>query len=469
MAHGSTHTLDEKTQLRAGPLWIIAVLIGIAGLGISFVSAKGSDGGVQRFYFAYLFGVSMFTAISCSATIFVVIQHLVRSGWVTNIRRILETLATQIVLMAVLFLPVIFVTFNAGDKPAIYSWAIAHPVVHEEHEGPQPASHGGEDKGHVASEANHGEGHASVVPPQGEPYPNHQVRPGVEREYDHLIAKKAGWLNPGFWSFRVLAYLAIISLIALYYRSMSIKQDATGDIDISNKLQHRAPPLLIMLALSVTFLAFDVFMSLDPHWFSTMFGVYFFASGSQMMWSTVALFVLGLQARGYLLQSVTKEHQQDIGKWMFCFVVFFAYIAFSQYMLQWYANLPEETFWFDKRGYSTAHPNGYSPLVITLLIGRFCVPFLGLVSRHVKRIKIGLGFWAVWLLLMGAVDMYLLVIPESKFAFTFSDTPHGLPEIGALIGVAGLFFGNTLRMLSSAAVRPVGDPRVAESLGFTNI
>ena len=455
MAHANVDLSNELTQMRPGgrTLGMGLMAAGVALVLIALAAALASAGGGQRFWFAYLFGLAAVTAVSCASIIFTLINYLVRAGWITNVRRILETMAVQIVLVSVLALPIVGLTLVRHGT--LYSWAKPSdtPIYREaEHEDAKPE----QKAAHVTEAVEH--------TPAVIAYPNEQVAPGVQRPFSGLIAEKAGfWLNPWFWAFRVLVYFASLSAIAYSYWSGSVKQDATGDLDISDRQFTWSGPLLIVAGFFTTFIAFDVFMSLDPEWFSTMYGVYFFASGTQAMWAIVALFVLTLQSRGYLRQSVTQEHRHDIGKFLWAFIFFFAYIAFDQYMLQWYANLPEETFFYDKRGYSTAHPTGYSPLVIALVLGRWLIPFAGLLSRHVKRNKFGLGFWAAWLLAFFFVDMYLLVEPEYSFKPLF-----GIPEICAFLGIIGLWLGNVIRLLGSHALRPVRDPRVHESLALQN-
>ncbi len=485
-SHSHAHSLEhDVTRLKPANkgLAIVLMIAGVVGVGGAYLTAGHEHG---RFYHALLFGIAGYLAISCSALLFTVINHLVRAGWITNVRRVLETLAFQIPLLALLLIPIIF-TVAKKDK-VVYSWAVPSdtPIVHHgaaHHDEAAPADE------HAAApkkedDHHHGAAEGKIDPSVREPgfipgdrsgeplvaYPNEQVQPGVNRAFDEIIAEKNHtWLSPMFWVVRIIAYLAYLSIVGWWYYSRSIKQDATNDPSISTGLLTYAGPILGFAALAVTFIAFDVFMSLDPHWFSTMFGVYYFASGTQAMWAVMCLSFIILTSRGYLKESINQEHFHDMGKFMWAFVVFFAYIGFSQYMLQWYANLPEETFWFDKRGYSTSHPNGYSPLVLCLLIGRFCIPFLGLVSRHVKRNKFGLGFWSVWLLVCFFIDMYLLVMPEFYWAHTTHDLVFGGPEILCLLGVGALWLGNIIRMLASHALRPINDPRTHESLAIQNI
>ena len=515
MAHVHVDTSNELTRLRpAGKSLGLALMIaGLVAVVLALVSSYGTETGVQRFWFAYLFGLAGITCVSGAALIFTLLNHLVRAGWITNVRRILETFALQTALVLVLALPVVLNVL--ARHGTIYSWAKPTDTPIVEHEEGGEAEHNDTDAASAGLAKPEGEGEHHSTPatspahaptaPEGhdaqkagvdtvagvgsanhdsavaqsehnEPgvkegsriaddyFTNHQVIPGVKREYDENIARKAHvWLNPFFWSFRILAYFAVLAGIAYFYYSNSVRQDDTGDIDISAKLSYLAGPLTVVSGVIFSFVAFDVFMSLDPHWFSTMYGIYFFASGTQAMWALIALFVLVMQKRGYLTVSISREHRHDIGKFLWAFIFFFGYVAFSPYMLQWYANLPEETFWFDKRGYSQAHPNAYTPLVIALVAGRFVIPFLGLVSRHVKRNRFGLGFWAVWLLAFWVLDMYLLVIPESTVT-----RPIGFPEILAFGGIFALWLGNVIRTLANHALRPLRDPRIHESLALQN-
>ena len=469
-SHAEINNLDDEvTRMRPGGrmLGVVCMVAGIVAIIGAYISVAGHT---QRFWFDYLFGFAAVTAVSCMALIFVLIAHLVRVGWSVNVRRIMETFAVQMPMLFILVLPIVILVMLPGGKDAagnptpgpgamLFSWdkPIDTPFGHEPSESITEAA----DRGNILPP-----GTPAALRQNGElaKYTNDQIQPGADRPWDENIKAKAEfWMKPIVWSVRVLAMYGILAGIAWYFWKQSVAQDLTGDIDISDKLSSLAAPLLLTAALIETFIAFDLFLSLDPHWFSTMFGVYYFASGTQAMWCLTALFMLVLQWRGYLTISLGVEHRHDIGKWMWAFIFFFAYIGFDQYMLQWYANMPGETFWYDKRGYSTLHPNGYSPLVLFLVFGRFCIPFLGLVSRHVKRNRFGLGFWASWLLVGFVVDMYLDVMPE------YSYTPmHGLPEILGFGGMALLWFGNVIRVLGSHALRPMRDPRVHESLAVTS-
>ncbi|MEM6749975.1 MAG: hypothetical protein AAF612_05840, partial [Planctomycetota bacterium] len=166
-------------------------------------------------------------------------------------------------------------------------------------------------------------------------------------------AGKRPWLNAGFWTLRILAYLGILTAIGVYYHRKSVAQDTDGDAKHTLAREAKAPWVTLLFALSLTYLAFDLLMSVDPGWYSTIFGVYYFA-GSFLAAVCVMVLTLMLLQKAGLMRIVSVEHYHDLGKLMFAFVFFWGYIAFSQYMLIWYASLPETTYWFEMRGVSLA-------------------------------------------------------------------------------------------------------------------
>jgi hypothetical protein len=216
---------------------------------------------------------------------------------------------------------------------------------------------------------------------------------------------------------------------------------------------------LILFAFTVTFFAFDYLMSLTPHWYSTIFGVYFFAGCVLGFFALVTVIAFLVQRAGALRRTITTEHYHDMGKLVFAFTVFWAYIGFSQYMLMWYANLPEETSW-----YAARQAGSWTAMSLMLLFGHFLVPFLALMSRSVKRRKPLMVAGAAWMLVMQWVDVYWMVMP-GKSAGTVPLSPM---DLAVFLGVGGLFFAAAVRRLSAHALLPVKDPRLSESLGYEN-
>ena len=263
-------------------------------------------------------------------------------------------------------------------------------------------------------------------------------------------------------------HFAVWSLIGVWYWKQSIRQDETGDIEITRRLQFRAPVCLILFGLTLTFMAWDWIMSLDPVWYSTIFGVYYFAGSALAMFSSVILTVRFLQSRGLMVKSVTTEHFHDLGKFLFGFTFFWGYIAFSQFMLQWYGNIPDETGWFMRHGASTSSANDFRAVLIVLLFGHFLLPFAGLLSRHVKRDKAGLSFWAIWMLVFCWFDIFWLIAPQLDNG-NLHLGPLDLAEyLAVTLGIGGVFVAFVVRRASHDPVRPMRDPRLADSLAFEN-
>ncbi|MEI9947650.1 MAG: hypothetical protein WDO74_01360 [Pseudomonadota bacterium] len=225
-------------------------------------------------------------------------------------------------------------------------------------------------------------------------------------------------------------------------------------------MRRLAGPAMIGFALTITFCAIDLIMSLDPKWFSTMFGVYYFASCVLAVNSSLALTLMWLQGKGRLTSSVTVHHFHDLGKMVFAFTVFWAYVGFSQFMLLWYANIPEETLWFKIR-----FANSWGTLSWVLLFGHFVIPFFGLLSRWVKRNRKALAFWCVWQLVMIYLDMYWLVMPT----LGVDEVPFQLIDITCWIGVLALFVAGLAYRAKGLDLLAKNDPRLPKSLAFENI
>jgi hypothetical protein len=277
---------------------------------------------------------------------------------------------------------------------------------------------------------------------------------------DPGLSGKAAYLNPTFFVIRVVIYFAVWVGLARFFFRTSLKQDETGDVGLTLRMQWVSGPAMLLFAVTITFAAFDLLMSLDPHWYSTIFGVYYFAGGVVGFFALLAVAAASVQALGRLPRSITTEHYHDLGKLVFAFVVFWAYIAFSQYLLIWYGDIPEETHWYLKR-----QTGDWTAVSLLLLFGHFVVPFLVLISRKTKRWKGALGLVAIWVLLIHWVDIYWLVIPE----MSPGRAPLGLPELGCFVGLGGLFLAAAALRLRDHALIPEGDPRVAESLTFENV
>ncbi len=364
-------------------------------LGIVILAAsmvKSAD----RAWHAYVTGYFYFVSLALGGLFFTSIQHITKAGWSVNVRRIAESFTA--------FLP--FVALGAVGVflggPKLYEWFHTDAVA-----------------------------------------------------ADALLAHKAGYLNKGFFAVRLVLFVSLWLWFAKVLVGRSLVQDKSKDPMLTVKSVGTSIAFILVFAFSYSFFAVDTLMALEPRWFSTIFGVYCFAGLFQSTMATMILVILYLKKQGKLAGYVNENHLHDLGKLMFGFTVFWAYIAFSQYMLIWYANLPEETFFYIPR----LEP-GWVWVSISLVLFKFIVPFLALLPRWAKRTPGHLGAVSVLILVMQYVDLYWLVYPN----FNAKKAVFGLPEIGGFALFFGLFLFSVTRFLSRNELVPVGDPRIEESL-----
>jgi len=438
--HGSP---DERLVLgqAARPLYLAGIVAAVAGLLPGFVF------GSRSFYFAYLSALAFFLSLSLGGLFFVLVHHLTRAGWGVVVRRQAEDIASLVPVLGILCVPVLISV--AVQRGQLYRWAL--PVSSASPQTLAAAAHGEPDE--LAEKLD-----------EGAPIPE---KPAL----DSVILQKRlygiYWLNPWFFIVRVIAYFAIWSWIAVSYRNQSILQDKTGDVELTRKMQARSGFLMVVLGLTLTGAAGDLIMSLDPHWYSTMWGVYYFAGSAIGIFSLLIIMVYLLQRAGYLRNSITVEHYHDLGKYLFGFTFFWGYIAFGQYMLLWYANIPEEIAWFSRHGATTVAQNitGWSYVMVAILFGQLLIPYALLLSRFFKR-RPGILVWlAVWQLAFHLLDVYWMVMPELPGPFTATTI---LLSVLAFVGVGGVMLAVLVSRMAGENLRPLADPRLAESLAFEN-
>lgn len=280
---------------------------------------------------------------------------------------------------------------------------------------------------------------------------------------DEVMAKKAGYFNLTFYVIRSVCYILIPGLIAVFLCGKSFRQDKDGDYRHTQHNQRFSTVFTIAMALLITFAGIDWSMALDPHWFSTMFGIYTLAGCLISIHCALVLAKHWIHKLGALKNTITVEHDHDLGKLMFGFTIFWAYIGYSQFMLIWYANIPEETFWFHHRW------EGSWKYVSMLLIGgKFILPFLFLMSRHVKKKAILLSLMAVWMLLMHYVDIYWQVMPVFSPAGVPAAPVGLLIDLAVIVGFVGLWTGLFMIRTSGRPLVPVQDPFLEDSIKFEN-
>jgi hypothetical protein len=350
----------------------------------------------ERIWYAYLIGYFYCVSLALGGLFFTSFNHVVNAGWSVAVRRIAESFAGYLPIAVFLTIPLLFGAKN------LYVWLDAKAVAE-----------------------------------------------------DALLSMKASYLNQGFFHIRLLLFFALWLFFAWKLVSNSLKQDETGDKNLTVQNVKYSIAFLIIFALSYSFFSIDLLMSLDAHWFSTMFGVYTFAGLFHSFLAMLALFTIGMINKGYYKGVVDENHVHDIAKFMWAFTIFFAYIGFSQYMLIWYANLPEETIFFMERAHG-----GWFHVSAALFFVKFLIPFLALAPRAAKRSLCHVRNVALWILGSQFLDYFWLVYPNynhEKVVFSFW-------EIGVFAGFMGAFVLQAHVFLSKNNIVPVRDPRLDEAL-----
>lgn len=448
------------------------LIIAAVGLVASLILAPMSTGGWQRLAHAYLTNLGFFLTIAVGSLAFVLLAFLFRAGWSVVVRRVPEVLGTTTGVLGLLFIPLL-VTVVLGTG-TLYDWAV--PVAESKGYGDKAAlPHGETSDYQIVLAADEAHGAAAGQDGQAKAHGDgHGTGPS------YLAKKKRAYLNPWFFTARVVVFFALWFWMASWFWSRSVEQDQTGDGNLTLRMQVRAPGKVLLFAMVTTFGFFDIFMSLSPDWYSTMFGVYMFTGSLLSCLCVMVLVYRALQRAGLVPTSITTEHYHDLGKLMFAFVFFWGYVAFSQYMLYAYASVPEELFWYSDRGASAvdAHYNGWTWVSLALLFGHFLIPFVGLLSRHVKRNPAALQFWAVWLLVFHWIDVYWVVMPQlsvDNMAITAAREAEevlllfGPIEVATFVAVAGVVLWSAAGRLGRHSLIPAKDPRLKESLAFENL
>jgi len=408
-------TLGDNAPRIATPALVVGALFIVLSLALG-IRGKAT---FATFLRAYLVNYCFFLSLSLGAMFFVLIQHLTRAGWSVTVRRIAENFLATLPLMGVLALPIVVpMLLGVSAIHDLYEWTNAVLVRH-----------------------------------------------------DPVLSGKAVYLNVPFFTIRMIAYFALWCWIGHYFYKSSVAQDQSGSAEATARMQRLSAPAMIVFAFTLTFAAFDLIMSLDPHWFSTIFGVYYYAGSTLGFFCVLAIAMYLLQGAGLLSRTITTEHYHDVGKLAFAFTVFWAYIAYSQYMLIWYASIPEEVPWFDVR-----QQQPWVAISLVLLFGHFMIPFVALISRVPKRRPTALILGAIWLLLMHWFDLFWLVFPraahgeasESNIVAQGLATGEIVQCVLSLIGIGGLFVGVVILRMRGAALVPQRDPRLDESLAFEN-
>lgn len=274
---------------------------------------------------------------------------------------------------------------------------------------------------------------------------------------DEILKGKSGYLNEQFFVIRVLAAYIIWISFYLMLTKRSRMQDTTGDQKLTSTNIKLSAIFMPIFAITITIYAVDWIMSLEPHWFSTIFGVYYFSGTVLAAIAIVTFLAVYLNEKGLLVKGIRTDHYYSLGALMFAFVNFWAYIAFSQFLLIYYANLPEETFWYLARW-----EGDWLYVSIFLIIVHFVVPYFAMVSQPSKTNPKRLKFMSIWILMAHIVDLYWLIMPT----YSPESAPVSWMEIGfpmLTFGIIVILFGMKAKKENLVAI---GDPKLKRGLDF---
>ena len=350
-----------------------------------------------QFFHAYLVGFIFWIGVTIGSLALLMLQHLMGGAWGLIIRRVLEAATRTLPLMLILFIPIL-VGLNQ-----IYPW----------------------------------------------------TNRAAMDQVPALREKTANYLNPAFFMTRAAIYFAIWSLMALALNWLSLQQDRTADPRIGKRLQMISGPGLGLLILTITFASIDWVMSLDPAWFSTIFGLIFVASWSLSALAFGILVMSWLSKREPMNTVVRTSHFHDWGNLLLTLVMLWTYFAFSQYLIIWSANLPEETTWYVARTHG-----GWGVIALGIVILQFAFPFLTLLSRAAKTSPQKLALLAVLILAMRIVDVIWLVEPS----FNREHFHLSWMDLVAPLAMGGLWIATFAWQLQKRRLVPINDPRLEQAL-----
>lgn len=282
----------------------------------------------------------------------------------------------------------------------------------------------------------------------------------LEPELRRLAEHRRPYLNVPFFVVRTVLYFALWIVVAHLLHRWSTRQDVERAPALTLKQRWLGAGALPFVGLALSFAAFDWQMSLDLHLFSTIFGVYYFAGSFLAAFAVLILAVNASRAEGLPGAVMNANHYHSLGKWLLAFVSFWGYIAFSQYLLMWIANLPEEVPWYVAR-----NKTAWLPVGVFLVVFHFLVPFFLLLSRDLKRSPRALSFMAIWILVVHYVDVYWVMMPALRHDPAHGISPHWT-DLTALVGVGAAAVAFGLWRLQGRPAVPVGDPYLEESLRY---
>jgi hypothetical protein len=380
-----------EERLKLSRIYIIATLLMVAVGVVALVT--GFLGDPQRAWANYLLNNVYFVSLAVGAVLFLSIQRVTHSGWSAGFIRVPEAMGAYIPVAAVLFLLLI---------PG------AHSLYHWSHTG--------------------------------------------ELVQDPLLNHKAPFLNMPFWIIRMVIYFSLWILMTWLLRRLSLKEDVAGGLDLFRRGEHYAKIFIFIVIITFSFAMIDWVMSIDAHWYSTVFAIKNFVAAFHHASIVIAFIVLLLNQRGYF-PFLNASHVGDFSRYIFMLCIIWGYFWFAEFMLIWYANIPEETVYFLPR----IQGEGWRFFFFANILINWFLPFVLLMPKATARNKVVVKIVIPFLIIGQFIDLYVQIFPG-----TVGVRLLGFQEIGTFIGFAGLFMLVTGFALSRASLYPVNHPYLEE-------
>lgn len=371
---------------------------GVGIIGILALAAGAAFQNLEQGLRSYLLGFVFWTGISVGCLGILMLQHLIQGAWGLVVRRVAEAGAKNIINCGYLFIPLML-----GIDTLYGAWT-------------------------------HADG-------------------------DLIIAKKAAYLNHTFFGIRTIIYFAVWSFMAYMLNKWSDEQDRTGNLSLGEKMRNFSGPMMCIYILAVTFAAIDWVMTLDPHWFSAIFGFLFVIGWALSCMAFMIAILSWLANKEPMNRVLGARHFHDVGKLMLAFVMIWAYFNFSQLLIIWSGNIPEETPWYLAR-----MSGAYGYIGLGLILFHFILPFVLLLSRDLKRNYKSLVGVAVFILVMRLVDLFYLIGPTASHGGHNAGFNLSWMDFVAPIGIGGIWLGLFLAQLKKKPLMPPNDPYLENAI-----
>ena len=418
---------DIKKINSVGLFALIIGAIGVSVAGFGFYQGLTSED--ARPLLSWLIGIAFWLSIALGVLFLTQIWYVFHARWPTIIRRQCEHCFSALPWLFLLFLPLLLIPFVSDNPGILWKWMDGTNLLPGGHELVQD---------------------------------------------DPLYNWKAAYLNPTFFAIRAFLYFGVFIGLAYFLKKWSFDTDQTGSVENIHKARRLSSVGLFLLATASTLAAIDWFKSLEYHWFSTMYGVWFFAGCMRAALSALLIYCVILSTKGYLKGIFNQAHRYDLGCMMLAFTIFWAYISFSQYFLIYNANIPEETFWYNIREHNgDGVHNSWWIISMLLIFGHFLIPFLLLLWYKTKVViwkSIGV---AVWILLFHIIDLYWNIIPgkvvdlDASNGYYIRQFSVEVFDIAAIVGIGGICIWAVCSSMLKAEPIPIKDPNILKSLNHS--